>query len=72
MAKELGLDLTTVNPGFVVGAPIDEHYGRSLGLVERFLKGKDPMLPGIGFAKADVGDVAEIHLRAQQRSETAG
>ncbi len=72
LAKSLGLQLTTVNPGLVVGPPLDEHYGSSLGLVERFLKGKDPMLPGIGFPVVDVRDVAEMHLRALQRPQTAG
>ena len=72
LAKTLGMQLTTVNPGLVVGPPLDEHYGSSLGLVERLLKGKDPMLPGIGFPVVDVRDVAEMHLRAFQRPETAG
>lgn len=72
LAKTLGMQLTTVNPGLVVGPPLDEHYGSSLGLVERLLKGKDPMLPGIGFPVVDVRDVAEMHLRALQRPETAG
>jgi len=72
LAQTLGMQLTTVNPGLVVGPPLDEHYGSSLGLVERLLKGKDPMLPGIGFPVVDVRDVAEMHLRALQRPETAG
>ncbi len=72
LAKSLGLQLTTVNPGLVVGPPLDEHYGSSLGLVERVLKGKDPMLPNIGFPTVDVRDVAEMHLRALQRPETVG
>jgi dihydroflavonol-4-reductase len=72
IAKARGLTLTTINPGLVLGPPLDEHYGSSLGLVERFLKGKDPMLPPLGFPIVDVRDVAEMHLRALQRPETAG
>ena len=72
LAKTLGMQLTTVNPGLVVGPPLDEHYGSSLGLVERLLKGKDPMLPDFGVPVVDVRDVAEMHLRALQRPETAG
>jgi dihydroflavonol-4-reductase len=64
LAKARGLALTTINPGFVLGPPLDEHYGSSLGLVERFLKGKDPMVPPMGLAIVDVRDVAEMHLRA--------
>jgi dihydroflavonol-4-reductase len=72
VAKAKSLKLTTINPGLVLGPPLDEHYGSSLGLVERFMKGKDPMLPGIGFPVVDVRDVADMHLRALQRPETAG
>jgi dihydroflavonol-4-reductase len=72
VAKARGLKLTTINPGLVLGPPLDEHYGASLGLVERFMKGKDPMLPGLGFPSVDVRDVAEMHLRALQRPVTVG
>ena len=72
IAKARGLKLTTINPGLVVGPPLDEHYGSSLALVERILKGKDPMMPPFGFPMVDVRDVAEMHLRALQRPETAG
>lgn len=71
-AKANGMQLTTINPGLVVGPPLDQHFGSSLGLVERMLKGRDPMLPRFGFALVDVRDVAEMHLRAVQRAETAG
>ena len=72
MAKADGLALTTINPGFVLGAPLDGNYGSSLGIVERFLKGKDPMQPPYGLPIVDVRDVAEMHLRAVQRPDTAG
>lgn len=72
IAKARGLDLTTINPSLVLGPPLDAHYGSSLGLVERFLKGKDPMVPPMGIGVVDVRDVAEMHLRALQRPETAG
>jgi dihydroflavonol-4-reductase len=72
IARQRGLKLTTINPGLVLGPPLDEHYGSSLSLVERLMKGKDPMLPGFGFPTVDVRDVAEMHLRAVQRPETAG
>lgn len=67
-----GIELTTVNPGFVLGAQLDGDTGTSLAVVERLLKGRDPMLPRIGFACVDVGDIAEMHLRALDRPETVG
>lgn len=71
MAKADGLALTTINPGFVLGAPLDANFGSSLGIVERFLKGTDPMQPPFGLPVVDVQDVAEMHLRAVQQPETA-
>ncbi|MBF9057832.1 NAD-dependent epimerase/dehydratase family protein [Rhodobacterales bacterium HKCCSP123] len=67
-----GIALTTINPGFVLGAPLDADTGTSLAVVERLLKGRDPMLPRIGFACVDVGDIAEMHLRALDCPETVG
>lgn len=72
IAKARGLRLSTINPGLVFGPPLDEHYGTSLALVERILKGRDPMLPPTGLPVVDVRDVAEMHLRALQRPETEG
>jgi dihydroflavonol-4-reductase len=72
IAAARGLQLTTINPGFVVGPPLDGHYGSSIGLVKRFLSGKDPMLPAIGFSVVDVRDVALAHIRALERPATAG
>lgn len=72
LAGELGLALTVINPGFVMGPPMDGHYGSSIGVVKRLMRGRDPMLPMIGFSVVDVRDVAEMHLRAVQRPELAG
>ena len=64
--------LTTINPGFVMGPPLDTHYGSSIGVVRRLLRGKDPMVPMLDFPVVDVRDVAEMHLRAAERTEVAG
>lgn len=64
--------LTVINPGFIVGPPLDSNFGSSIGVIRRFLRGKDPMLPAVGFPIVDVRDVAEMHLRALQRPATAG
>ena len=72
IARARGLRLTTINPGLVLGPPLDEHYGSSIRVIERILKGKDPMQPPMGLPVVDVRDVAEMHLRALQRPETIG
>ena len=66
------LALTCINPGLVLGQPLDRHVGTSLNLVKRLLGGRDPMVPMLGFECVDVRDVAEMHLRAAERPETAG
>ena len=58
------LELTTVNPVLVVGAPLDRHFGSSVSVVERILQAKDPMLPDISFSLVDVKYVAAMHVKA--------
>jgi dihydroflavonol-4-reductase len=71
-AREGGLDLTTINPGFVMGPPLDAHFGSSIGVIRRLLRGKDPLVPLLDFPVVDVRDVAEMHLRALDHPEVAG
>lgn len=72
VAAERGLLLTAINPGFVLGRPLDAHFGSSIGLVRRILSGRDLMLPHVGFPVVDVVDVAEMHLRAVEMTSTIG
>ncbi len=67
-----GIALTVINPGFVVGPPLDDEFGSSVGVVRRVMAGKDPASPRIGFPMVDVRDVAEMHVRAMDRPATAG
>lgn len=67
-----GLQLTTINPGFVLGPPLDGNFGTSLKVIQRLLRAKDPMLPNFGFPTVDVRDIATMHLRALEMPETAG
>jgi dihydroflavonol-4-reductase len=64
--------LTTINPVLVLGAPLDKNFGSSISVVERILKGKDPMLPDIRFAIVDVKDVALMHVAAITNDATKG
>ena len=66
------IQLTSINPGFVVGAPLDDSYGTSLRVVERLLKGKDPMLPNFGFPAVHVADVARMHVAALNNPQSVG
>jgi dihydroflavonol-4-reductase len=66
------IQMTTINPGFVIGAPLDGNYGTSMKSILRLLSGKDPALPRIGFTSVDVGDVAAAHVGAIDNLDTHG
>ncbi len=67
-----GIALTVINPCFVLGPPLDEHFGSSVSVVRRMLKGRDPMVPKLGFACVDVRDIAALHLAAMDQPATTG
>ena len=67
-----GFELTTINPGFVLGPPLDKTIGTSMQVITRLLSARDPALPNLGFATVDVRDVAKMHVRAIDRSATHG
>ncbi|QLL23990.1 dihydrokaempferol 4-reductase [Actinobacteria bacterium IMCC25003] len=64
--------LTTINPVLVLGAPLDDNFGSSISVVERILKGKDPMLPDLRFPIVDVRDVARMHVDSIKNETTKG
>jgi dihydroflavonol-4-reductase len=64
--------LTTINPVLVLGAPLDKNFGSSISVVERILKGKDPMLPDLRFSIVDVKDVANLHVASIKNETTYG
>jgi dihydroflavonol-4-reductase len=66
------MQLTTVNPGFVLGAPLDGKFGTSIAVIARLLRAKDPMLPDIGFTTVDVQDVADMHVKVIDQPQSAG
>ena len=66
------MQLTAINPGLVLGAPLDRHYGTSLDLIDQMINGKLPALPNFGLAIVDVADVAKAHVAALRRPESIG
>jgi len=72
LAESHGLQLTTINPGVVVGAPLDKNFGSSISIIERLLNRKDPVLPDLTFAYVDVKDVARMHVAALENSAMVG
>lgn len=66
------LKLTTINPSMVQGEPIGEDYGTSVALIERLLKGADPMTADLMFEVVSVRDVAKMHVLALSDPATIG
>ncbi len=66
------MQMTTIHPSLVLGAPLDGNYGTSLNLIKRIMGGKDPALPGLGFGMVDVADISAMHIAAMDRPESAG
>ena len=67
-----GIALTTIHPSVVVGPPLDRHYGTSVGIIERLLCGRDPMMAKLGFSYCDVRDVARAHVLAIDNPRAVG
>ena len=72
VAEHPEMQLTTINPGLVLGAPLDRHYGTSLDLIGQMIGGKLPALPNFGLAIVDVADVAQAHVAALDRPDSIG
>ena len=64
--------LTVINPGFVMGPPLDDDFAASMDFVKRVLGGKDPFVPRLKVDIVDVRDIAEMHVAALSRPETVG
>ncbi|PRY93435.1 dihydroflavonol-4-reductase [Hasllibacter halocynthiae] len=71
-ARRADLDLTVINPGFVLGPLLADEGGTSVAVAERLLKGRDPMLPDLTFEAVDVRDVSRAHLAALAGPSTVG
>lgn len=71
-ARESGLELVSVNPGFVAGPVLDAKVGTSVQVVHRLLTRDVPASPKMGFSVVDVRDVATAHRLALETPAAAG
>ncbi len=69
VSRETGLQLSTINPGLVLGPVLDQRLGTSAQLVASMMKGRLPLLPDIAIPSVDVRDVARAHVRAMLAPE---
>jgi dihydroflavonol-4-reductase len=71
IAAESGIRLATLNPGVVFGAPLGGGVSSSLALIDRLLRGRDPLLPRLAIPCVVAEDVADAHLRALDAEDGA-
>ncbi len=64
IAAEAGIALVTINPGVVFGPPRGGPATSSLALIDRLIRGRDPLLPRLHIPCVTAEDVAEAHLNA--------
>ena len=62
------LQVTTILPSFVLGAPLDSRYGPSVHKIHKLMFGKG-LLPNYGYSCVDVEDIALLHVRAIERPD---
>jgi dihydroflavonol-4-reductase len=66
------MQLTVINPGMVLGTPMDRETGSSVGVIGRLLAGKDPAIPDVLLPVTDIADVSAAHLAAHANPATIG
>ena len=64
-------ELVTLLPGAILGPLLDSDYSVSGSIVRALLGREFPGVPDLGFALADVRDVAEMHVAALSRPDAA-
>jgi dihydroflavonol-4-reductase len=66
------LELTTVNPGLVLGPAPSADFSASLEAIKKLLDGSMPALPNFSFPVVDVRDLARLHVLVMTAPEAAG
>ena len=67
------MELTVINPGFVLGPSLGaEIDGASVKLITDMIGGKLPMIPNVAISMIDVRDVARLHVKAMTAAGAAG
>ncbi len=67
-----GLEYCSICPSVVLGPVWSRDYSASVTVVKKLLDGSLGACPDIGFGIVDVGDVADLHVRALTASGMAG
>jgi dihydroflavonol-4-reductase len=66
------MEMSTINPGGVLGPMIGNNASTSNELVKKLMDGSLPMVPDLTYSMVDVRDVAAAHVAAMTAPEAAG
>lgn len=71
-AREVGLDLTVINPSVILGPLMGNCFGTSVGLIHQLMTGQFTAVPRFGFSVVDARDAADAHIRAMTHPLAGG
>ncbi|XP_047945511.1 phenylacetaldehyde reductase-like [Salvia hispanica] len=72
MARENGLDLVTLHPGFTIGPPLQQSLNLSCSALLNFIKEGKQLVPNVVYRCVDVRDVALAHIAAMENPSANG
>src|SRR5262245_50714152 len=67
-----GLELAVINPTAIFGPVLGPDFSGSIETIKALLDGVMPAVPRIYFGLVDVGDVADVHMRAMTATAAKG
>ncbi|MCB1304742.1 MAG: NAD-dependent epimerase/dehydratase family protein, partial [Leptospiraceae bacterium] len=67
-----GLELSVINPVFILGPALSRDYSSSVLLIKNMIDGNLKKVPRISFGIVDVRDVADLQIRAMTNPAAAG
>jgi dihydroflavonol-4-reductase len=66
------IELSTINPGYVLGPILDKDYSPSGEIIRKLMRRDLPGCPDLDFPVVDVRDVADAHIAAMTEPRAAG
>ncbi|MEM8585499.1 MAG: aldehyde reductase [Bacteroidota bacterium] len=70
-SDQSGMELSVVCPGAILGPVLYEDTSSSINIVLKTMDGSAPAIPPVGFDMVDVRDVADLLIRAMEKTEAA-
>ncbi|CAI0455029.1 unnamed protein product [Linum tenue] len=71
-AKENGIDMVTIHPGFVIGPFFQPTMCSSVSMILNLVNGRNKTYPNFHYWVVDVRDVAEAHIKAFENPLACG